>query len=220
MCLFWVNANYAQTPARVLLSSGNISTHEYQIYEPSKIIKTTISQSKNETIEALMSSILNADSQEKVNFNTLEGEKNTEQKSEKDFLQIKNRNIEKTYFEIISKLEFQSGGQFFSIVKFKLHIEQVPNGISGAYQLQKVRNQWYKTSRSDLSEIALMMVFFKPTILKDLLSNTTTTEILMLDLKKATTDGSGLNFKKLYNEFSTWEKDKIKTQYFLEPTGW
>jgi hypothetical protein len=211
----------AQEPSRVLLTTGQDIVPKYIIYDVGKIIKATdCNTQKNTSIETLMQNVLCADTQEKINAFTLGGEKNAEHKTANEFQQIKSRNKAKTYLQLISKLDIEATGQQFAIVKFKIFLEQAPNGISGAYQLQKVGDVWYKTSRTDLSEIALMMIFFKPKIFQELIENQSSKEPLMNQLMKNTKEGEYLNFKKLYTEFSKWETDKKRKEYFLESTGW
>ncbi len=224
LCLFvWVTSSNAQSPTRVILSSGSVNNYQYELFSTKKTINpiyTDLSQVKNESIERLMSSILCANNQAWVNFNTLGGAKNAEQKTPTDFDRISNRNNEKTYFELISKLSFESAGQYLTIIKFRLYLEQYPKGISGAYQLQKVGDRWFKISRSDLSNMALMMVFFKADILRDIIAGKKTTKLLTDELIAKVYDQNGLDIQKLYKEFTSWENDKTKADYFLEPTGW
>lgn len=209
----------AEAQTRLILSSGRANSCEYVVFEPQRSIRASFIGT-TESIEGFMASVLKADSQAKINAYTLGGVKNAEQKTTKDFEKIKLQDSQKTYFELISKLEIKSGGQYLTTVKFRLYLEQAPKGISGAYQLQKVGNRWYKTNRSDLSEIALMLVFMKKNILKELIDNEAQKDPLLIDLSQKTRDVEGLNFKKLYKEFISWEKDKTKREYFLEPTGW
>jgi len=142
--LFLFSSGFSQT--RVLLSSGSDINFQYLRYEDSYLLKPAERQEKNETIEAFMSSILGADNQNWVDSHELGGSKNAEQKTPAEFQQIRNRNKSKTYMRLISRLEIQASGQQFAIVKFKIFLEQAPNGISGAYQLQKVGDIWYKTA--------------------------------------------------------------------------
>lgn len=210
---------YSQS--RVLLSTGDQAGYSFLLYGDNEIIKPALQQPKNSSIEELMSSILGADNQDWFNANILGGAKNAEQKTAKDFEQIKNRNKDKTFIQLISKLELKSSGQQFAIIKFKIFLEQFPNGISGAYQLQKVGNIWYKTVRTDLSDLGLMMIFFNPIKFQSILEKRPTTDKLMSELINKVYESDGqLNFQKLYTEFSKWETDKERKAYFLEPTGW
>lgn len=213
----------AQQPNRVLLGNDNFSTEKYTIYTPKKTIKAkykNIVEVRNLSIEDLMASILSADTQEWVNFNTLGGHKNAHKKSEEDFEKIRKRDNRRTFFELTSKLDIQKGLESFSIVRFKFYLEQAPNGVSGAYILQKVGDRWFKTSRSDLSELTLMLIFFKPEVFSDIINGKMTGEKLTDELIDKTYGKDGLNINKLYQEFSLWERDKVKSEYFLEPAGW
>jgi hypothetical protein len=211
-------SGFSQT--RVLLSVGNKVDLQFSLYEEGKFIKPAERRLDNKSVESLMSNILGADNQDWVNSNELGGAKNAEQKSDTEFQQIRKRNKEKTYLQLISKLDIQSFGQRFAIVKFKVYLEQFPNGVTGAYQLQKVGDSWYKTSRSDLSEMTLMMIFFNPKILQELIEKPTSNVPIINELMTKTKEGKYLNFKKLYTEFKKWETDKKQKEYYLEPTGW
>ena len=217
-CFF---TSFGQEPVRVLLAATNNVEAKFSLFDtPIDITLSNCQIQKSTSVELLMQNILCANTQEKVNQYTLGGSKNAEQKTAAEFQQIRNRNKGKTYMQLISKLDIQASGQQFTIVKFKIFLEQAPNGISGAYQLQKVGDIWYKTSRTDMSELALMMIFFKPKIFQELIENTSSKEPLMNQLMKNTKEGEYLNFKKLYTEFSKWETDKKRKEFFLEPTGW
>jgi hypothetical protein len=212
------NPIVAQT--RVLLAANNATFKHYEQYAtPLKIIPkySSLKEVDNKTIEDIIASILCETSQEWVNFNTLGGEKSASIKSEDDFQKIRNRDNSKTFIELLSKMDFDIMGQDLSIVKFKLYVEQVPKGVTGTFQLQKVGNRWYKTSRTDMSKIGLLMMFIKSQVISDLLAGKSTGNKEFDKLLKNVSDNQELNFDKLYNEFSLWETDKQKTDLFTEP---
>lgn len=216
--LSFSNLLFAQT--RVLVATNNAAFQHYERYEsPIKVLPKykSLSEVDNQTIENLMTSILCESSQEWVNFNTLGGSKNASVKTQEDFQKIKNRDNSKTYMEILSRMDFDIMGQVVSVVKFKLYVEQAPKGVTGAFQLQKVDRRWYKTSRTDMSKIALMMMFIKPQVLSDLLAAKPTGSKEFDILLNKVSENQKLNFDKLYNEFSSWENNKQKTDLFTEP---
>lgn len=212
--------SFAQSTTRILASSGKVTSYKYSLYNPPNIIKpiyNRLDEVKNNTIEELMASVLCATSQDWVNYNTLGGVKNAITKTKEDFEQAKNRDKEKTSMELISRLNLVSNGQNFTIVRFRLHIEQAPKGVTGAYQLQMVENRWYQTSRSDLSNLALMTMFIKTDIMQDIIAGKPTRKPMTDELINKVYDKNGLNVETLFKEFSLWETDKLKTDYFTEP---
>ncbi len=208
----------AQQPVRVFTKTGEFNFQTYEIYPDGKLIKLLdCNQTPLFTIEGLMQQIICGDSQEKIDRITLGGAKKSEKKTIEDFEKIRKSNKEKTYFKLLSRLDFKSKSEELCILKFKLFIEQAPQGVTGAYQLQKVGNRWYKTSRTDLSNIALMMMFIKPHVFSDLLAGKPKNQKEFDALLTKVYENKGLNFEKLYNEFSLWENDKEKTALFTEP---
>jgi hypothetical protein len=209
---------YAQT--RVLVSGGNAELKQYAKFStPIKISPkySNLEEVKNKKIEDLMSSILCASNQEWVNFNTLGGAKNATVKKVSDFEAILKRDNSKTYMELLSKMNFDFNGEELCVVKFRYFIEQAPNGVVGAYQLQNVEGRWYQTSRTDLSKIALLNMFMKPTVIEQLLNGKPTDNRDFNKLLAKVNSSKGVDFEKLYQEFSSWENDKEKTDLFTEP---
>lgn len=209
---------YAQT--RVLVSGGNAELEQYEIFStPIRISPkySNLEEVQNKKIEDLMSSILCASNQEWVNFNTLGGAKNATLKKASDFESILKRDNTKTYMELLSKMNFDLNGEELCVVRFRYFLEQAPNGVVGAYQLQNVEGRWYQTSRTDLSKIALLNMFMKPTVLEQLIKGKPTDNRDFNKLLAKVNNSNGVDFEKLYQEFSSWENDKEKTDLFTEP---
>lgn len=217
----FLNTGVLEAQTRILLATNSIKFNSYVTYKDTifRILPKykSLREVDNKSVENMMASILCESSQEWVNFNTLGGTKKAMIKKAEDFQKIKNRDNAKTHMGICSKMDFDILGQSVSILKFKLFIEQAPQGVTGAYQLQKVGNRWYKTSRTDLSNIALMMMFIKPHVFSDLLAGKPKNQKEFDALLTKVYENKGLNFEKLYNEFSLWENDKEKTALFTEP---
>jgi hypothetical protein len=60
-------------------------------------------------------------------------------------------------------------------------------------------------------------MFIKPQIFKDLLAGKPKNDKLFDTLLTKVYQIDTLNLEKLYTEFTTWETDKEKTDYFTEP---
>jgi len=207
----------AQT--RILVSKGKANLISHEIFsEPIKILPKykNLKEIDNKEIPDLLASVLCASNQVWVDFNTLGGVRNATLKKSSDFDAILNRDNSKTSMSYLSKMDFELQGEKISIVKLKLFSERAPNGVTGAYQLQNVAGRWYMSSRSDFSKIALLVMFLKPQVLKNLIEGKSSNDRKYNELLQKVFDSNGISFSKLYNEFSTWDNDKEKTALFTE----
>lgn len=139
-----------QLGSRIILSTNNVSETNFYVYNPSfkaNVIYANINEAKNTYPEELMSSVLSANTQEWVNYNTLGGEKNADKKDKSFFEKIKKYNKEKTYFELQAKLDFIADGNEMAIVKFYFHQQDKEKPVAGALVMQKNGKKWKLTSK-------------------------------------------------------------------------
>ncbi|WP_440880855.1 hypothetical protein [Tenacibaculum sp. C7A-26P2] len=203
--------------ARIILSTNNITETNFYVYKPSfksKPIYNSINEVKNSYPEELMSSILSANSQEWVNYNTLGGEKNADKKSESHFNKVNNYNKDKTYFELQAKLEFNSNGSKIAIVKFYFHQQDKEKPVAGALIMQRSEEVWKVTSKPYLTQIAMALMVFKPDVMERLLSNNPKNEFEKELLKSVYKDG--FSFELLLKQNLTNEQK----EYFTNPLNW
>ncbi|MFL0094292.1 hypothetical protein [Tenacibaculum maritimum] len=203
--------------SRIILNTNNVSETIFYVYKPSfkaKVIYTNINEAKNAYPEELMSSILSANTQEWVNHNTLGGEKSTEKKDKSFLEKIKKYDKEKTYFELQAKLEFIANGNKMAIVKFYFHQQDKDKPVSGALVMQKNKDKWKLTSKPYTTSMAMVLMVFKPEILKRLLSNSPENEYEKKLLKNIYKDG--FSFDALMKQKLSLEEK----EYFTNPLNW
>jgi hypothetical protein len=203
---------------RILLNTNKLSNATHYVYSPpfiAKAIYSNMEEAKNEFPEQLMSSILSATSQSWVNYNTLESEKNTEIKNASDFEEAKNINKEKTFFELLSKLEFEANGNKIAIIKFYYHKEDKEKPIAGALVFQKNDNIWKKTSKPYTTNIAMALMVFKPDVMNRILNKKGVNDLEKTIIRNVY-DASGFSFDKLLKQSFT-EDEKV---YLTNPLNW
>lgn len=204
--------------ARIMLNANGVSNTSYYVYSPpfiAKAIYSSIKEAKNEFPEQTMSSILSATSQEWVNYNTLGGVENAEIKSVSDFEKTKNINKEKTFFELLSKLEFDANGSKMSIIKFSFHKEGKEKPIAGALVFEKVDGTWKKTATPYTTNMSMALMVFKPDVMNRLLFKEPMNE-LEKNIIRNVYDKDGFNFNKLLEQNFT----KEEKEYLTNPLNW
>jgi hypothetical protein len=207
-----------QNDGKIILNTVLITNVKYLIYSPpfeARAIYTDISQVKNSYPEELMSSILCANNQDWVDFNTLGGNKKSEKLSKKEFQEVKNMNVDATYFELIAKLEFIANNSKMTIIKFNFHSNKIKKPMVGAIALQQVDGVWKKTSSPYLSKISMIMLVFKADVLKRLLESKSENEYEKSIIEKVGGD-NGIDFGKLL-EINLDEKGK---ELLTNPLNW
>jgi len=210
----------------ILVRTKVVENASFYLYDPpfvaKAIYKDTI-EAINRYPEQLMSSIISANSQEWVDYNTYGRALNSEKKDVKHFDFIKSMDRDKNYFELRSKLNFSINNSDYSIIKFFFYTTESVAPTSGAYLLQKVSNRWYSASNnSNTSNIALMMMRFREEKMKAILMSKKTGISIMDDLIQRITVDRVINLNLLYKEFSSWyvNNDKEKIEYFIDPKSW
>lgn len=220
-------------PAILLIVSVSLTAQEYQnikididslsnvslkVYTPefqAKMIYKDTIEAKNSNPEMLMSSIISADNQPWVDYNTIGGSSESDKKGEKHFLDVKNRNVEKNYFNLLSKLSFDYYGSKWAIVKFYLYLEEKSKPIGGSMVMQNYNGQWKVTSNSKITPIAMAMMIFGVKPMKNILLISPENEMEKELVKKVYSD-KGLDISTLLSQkFDTNEK-----KYFINPLNW
>lgn len=220
-------ASWAQTKGVPIILSNNGASGDlnYHIYDPPFLAKPVYSdttEAVNQYPEQLMSSIMSATSQEWVNYNTLGGAKEAEQKTEQELEMFKRLDKESNYYQLVSKLTFQTNGAEMAIIKFYLQLEIAPRPFSGAYVMQRVDNRWYKTVTTFTSPMALLMMRFDAEKLGMVLKGEETGELFMDELIQLVHTNGQVDFQVLLNEFDSWfsNNDTDRQAYFLDQNSW
>ena len=152
----------------ITLLSDSTFRATYKVYSPyykAGMIYKDTTEAQNSTAEGLMSSVLCADDQLWVDYNTEGGAKNSDKKSLNDFEVIKSRNIELNYFQLQARLDLNYQGDDFSIMKFYIFLEEFEKPAAGALVLKNINGRWYTTSLAALTPLSSMLLVFRPEVL-------------------------------------------------------
>jgi hypothetical protein len=204
----------------VMIDLDSLSDANYSIYNDgfkAAMIYNDTLEAANETPAKLMSSIISANNQEWVNYNTYGGSEYSDKKSNSHFREVINREKDKNYFELLSKLEFDFKRKRLAIVKFYLHLQDNDLGIAGSRVLvfDQNDNRWKVYQEPDLTSIATVIMIFKKDVLERLLTNNPRNSIESSLLEYAY-NSRGLNFNLLLNKnYSEQEKDSL-----TNPLNW
>jgi hypothetical protein len=176
---------------------------------------------KNEFPEDLMQSILSCSNEEWEIFNTLGGKEKAEINDSDYYNHIKKMDVEKTYFELKHKLEFEIDGVPSAIVKFYFISQDSPKPQAGLTVMQKKGNRWYKTSMKMVSNLAMTVLRLKTEEFEKIINgNVNTPELIQIN-KKVFVNGK-LDFNKLNQEIDSWYMEPTnenisKKNYFKDP---
>ena len=212
--------------ARIIISiSTGLEDASFYIYNPPFLAKPIYGdtlEAINQFPEQLMSSILSANTQDWINYNTLGGEEYAEQKSNAYFRSISNLIEDSNYYELRAKLMFAENGNEYAIIKFYLKLETQNEDYSGAYVMKKVNNRWYKTSTPFTTKLALMIMRFKESILSELIFSDSSENEMVNDLIDIIKPNGFIDFNLLYEEFKTWydSNDEEKIALFIDQNSW
>lgn len=203
---------------RIMLNTNSFNDAAYYEYKPlfkAKAIYQNLNEVTNEYPEQLMSSILCTSSQEWENYNSLATGHEMGKSDEEEFARRRQLNIEKTYFELRSKLTFTVNGSEMAIIKFYLHDEHIKKPVAGALVMKKVNGKWYKTSTPYTTDLAMILVVFKADVLGRILANRPQNSIEQKICDHVLTE-RGLNCEKVLNyNYSEEEKN-----YLTNPVNW
>jgi hypothetical protein len=214
--------NYSQEKGSRLYSFdiNEISFYKYNVDFKIKAVKN-FKIIKNQFPEELMQSLLSTSSEEWEIFNTLGGKDNADIKSRSYYDNIKKMNIDKNYFELKHKLEFEIDGVATSIIKFYFFTQDNSKPQAGLVVMQKYANRWYKTSMKMVSNIAMTCLRLKTEEFEKIILGDVSNNQLEKINKKVFVDEK-LDFNELNKEIDSWYsndsvENKSKKDYFKDP---
>jgi hypothetical protein len=194
-------------------------------YEPEFKIKATkdFKAIKNEFPEDLMQSILSCSNEEWEIYNTLGGKEKADINDKDHYNNIKKMDIDKTYFVLKHKLEFEIDGVSTTIIKFYLITKDSPKPQAGLTVMQKVNNRWYKTSMKMVSNLAMTVLRLKTEEFEKIIKGNIDTPKLK-EMNKKVFVNSKLDFNKLNQEIDSWyieetKENLSKKEYFKDPNS-
>lgn len=224
--IFIGRASFGQSEegSRVILSNNGLKNTSFYIYQPvfaAKSIYKKMEEAKNQYPEQLMSSILSVTTQSWEDFNTLGGSKDAEQKEPAFFESIQKMNKDKNYFELRCKLEYESNGEQFAIIKFYL-IREGTMPMCGAYAMQKIAGRWFKTSTPLTSSLAFLLMSFDENKLDLVFQQKTTESPMITNLLNKIVENKQVSLSKLIEISNDWttNEDATNTDFFLDKNSW
>jgi hypothetical protein len=214
---------YAQKDSNLSLGIEQESELSFQVYDSLLIKKeyVNLEEVKNDTPENLMKSILSANSQEWVDYNTLGGSAKSTKRKEDYFVKIKQMNIDKNYIKLIHKVSFFINNTPTEIIKFYFKQENAKE-VSGCYVLQKIDNRWYKVSNTTTSNLSIIIMRLKTEILIELFSGKAS-NVLTKELYNTINSNGYIDLSKLDNAFFSWyspTKKNDKLNLFIDSKTW
>jgi hypothetical protein len=205
--------------------SFNISEIGFYKYQQGFKIKATkdFKTIKNEYPEDLMQSVLSCSNEEWEIFNTLGGKDKADINDKSYYNNIKKMDVDKNYFELKHKIEFEIDGVATAIVKFYFITQNNPKPQAGLTVMQKKGNRWYKTSMKMVSNLAMTVLRLKTEELEKIINSNIDSPELQQMNKKVFVNGK-LDFNKLNQEIDSWyineTKENIsKKEYFKDPNS-
>ncbi|GAA3769952.1 hypothetical protein GCM10022423_24440 [Flavobacterium ginsengiterrae] len=205
--------------------SFDIDEFNFYKYQAEFKIKATkdFKTIKNEFPEDLMQSIISCSDEEWEIFNTLGGKENA-QINEPDYYEsIKKMDIDKNYFELKHKLEFEIDQTPTVIIKFYFISQDNLQPQAGIIVMQKYDNRWYKTSMKMVPNIAMVVLKLKTSELEKIITgNLNSPELIQIHEKVFIKDK--LDFNRLKIEMDSWYLDDtkeniLKKEYFKDPNS-
>ncbi len=215
---------YKYQGARIILATNETNQSSMYVYSPpfqaKAIFKDTLAAT-NLYPEQLMESIISANSQEWIDYNTLGGEERSKKYDKKYFEKRSALDKEKTFLELKSKYTFIFEGNEMAIIKYYYN-SQDNKPISGAYVMQKLNNRWFYTSTAFTSDLAFVIMRFQDEKLAQILSGQKTDDAIINDVINKIKDKNGnIRTDKLVNEFNNWYTNNSKLlNYFKDPNAW
>ena len=207
---------------QIILSVSNKSESNFTLFEPTILAKgvySSISEAKNLTPEKVFEALLSETSFEWTKHNALGGE--IKPKKDEYYAKMGSMDKQKNYYSLRCKWEFEVGGSQYAIVKFDF-TNQENKKATGSYTLVKKGSRWYKHEKAYTSNINLLFIAFKDTILQDLMEGKANSNAVYSSLFNKVKSTSGIDLDVLFKEYESWQKgkDNDKINYFLDPTSW
>lgn len=202
--------------------SFDIDEISFYKYDPEFKIKAIkdFKNVKNEFPEDLIQSVISCSSEEWEIFNTLGGKDNAQINDLDYYDAIKKMDVDKNYFELKHKIEFEIDQIPTVIIKFYLISQDYPQPQAGIVVMQKYGNRWYKTSMKMVASIAMIALRIKTDELEKIINgNVSSSELLQIHQKVFIKDK--LDFNKLQQEIDSWyaedtNDNALKKKYFKD----
>lgn len=210
---------------RIMLATRDQGAESaFYIYDPpfkAKPVFKDTAEAKNQYPEQLMESMISANNQKWVDYNTLGGSTKSRKHDEKYFERVKNAGKESLFLELKAKYTFQYAGNEIAIIKYYLHAPGI-SPTSGAYVLQRVGARWYYTSTTFTSDLAVLIMRFREEKLKLILKGEIIGDKRTDDVMASVKDAAGnILTDKLVKEFNNWiENNPDYTEYYKDPNTW
>lgn len=223
--VFLNGQDYKYQGNRLILSTNEPGNSSVYLYIPSyfaKPIFTDTLAALNVYPEQLMESIISANNQKWVDYNTLGGSKASKKYEKEYFDQKENLNKETTFLELRLKYTFSFQGNEMAIIKYYYHSPEV-KPTSGAYVMQKLGKRWYYTSTTFTSDLAIVIMRFQEEKLEKILIGVDTDDIKINEVVHKVRDQNGnINTNKLVAVFNDWytSNNSEMLNYFQDPNTW
>lgn len=207
------------------LYNDSFSNLKMNIYSPEiKIQKKykKMENVKNQTPEELVLSIVSANTQEWIDFNTWGGAAESVKVPEDILKGISTSDIEKNYVLISSSIDFNANDEQYIILRIKIISEELSKPILGTYLLKKDKDRWYKTSNAWATDLTILFLAFQEEKLYSILNGKKTGEPLMDSLIEKVYQDNVLDMNTLFSIFDSWyTKPNVKMkEYFLDNKAW
>lgn len=217
--------DYKYQGSRVILSTNNTgSSTSFYVYNPGYLAKAIYKDTldaKNTFPEQLMESLISANNQKWIDYNTLGGMLNSK-KYDKAYFNARNKmNKTKTFLELKAKYIFTFQGNEMAIIKY-FYNSPDNKPTSGAYVLQKLGERWFYTSTSFTSDLALVIMRFQEEKLALILKGEKTGNAKIDEVILRLKDANGfISTAKLVNEFNNWYTNNLEIlNYFKDANTW
>ncbi|MBL0738428.1 hypothetical protein JI750_16145 [Flavobacterium sp. GN10] len=200
---------------KITINSKQLDS-KYELYKPAKqirIVYKDTSDAKNKTTDELMTSIISANNQDWVNYNTFGGKEKAAIFSEDEF----NKKVklkEKYYLELLSKLELKVDSINYTIVKFKYFQNNPDKPIMGVTLMIHKNERWYQTFNAEINNLSMMMLVFKEDILGRMIKGAGNNQMENDLIKIIYKDGLNVDF--LFKQNLNSEQKK----YFINDLNW
>lgn len=208
----------------IIAGAMQLEDAHFHVYEPpfiARAIYQDTTEAVNRYPEQLVSSVLAADNQAWVNYNTLGGQ--GEDKTDEHFQKVAAMNKEECYYELRSKLTFTHEEKQVAVIKFYIHLTDLPKPVSGSITLQKVGERWYVSPLPNTSDIYTTMRRFQSDKLLQIMKGESDGSAMMNELIATTRSASGsFDMNLLVEAYYDWKRNQRQPEidYFMDPNAW
>lgn len=216
--VLFINKAYPQNPIENCTSGATVSStvSNFGIFNyPEKtyvgMVYNSVKEVKNLYPEELMSSILCANNQQWVDYNEITPSKISQEK----IRQINEVDRKKTFFELVQKLEFQTNGTTYALIKFRLYQDKIEKVLNLTETMVLKNNRWYRINEPFSTPLIFMLGMTKVEYLNQIFEgkkngNEVFDKILLNSM------GNGININKYLKETEIFaEKEGFDKLQFL-----